>query len=192
MGLSRVDMEAQVTAATIAGSVAAIGWFVSYLFTSLQNIATQKRAATLAHIEKQLEELYGPLAFLVYEGRQTFEELLLLLGRDYVFDENDQISSQDLEIWLFWAESDFIPRNRRIKKLLSTKTHLLYKSEMVESYLEFLNHHNSWMIQHLRWQQQHVPYPWHSRINWSEQFETDVLDAFNALRENHAKLIART
>lgn len=178
-----------VVAAIIAGVVAILGWFSTYLFNSLAAAAAQKRAAKLAHVEKQLEELYGPLAFLVIEGRQTFEELIKLLGREYVFDANDQISNEDFKVWLFWAENDFLPRNGRIKDLLSTKTHLLFNSEMADSYIAFLDHHNSWMIQHLRWQKERVAYSWHSATNWPEKFETDVLDAFSKLRVEHANLL---
>jgi hypothetical protein len=184
-------MDAPVIAAIIAGSVAILGWPASYLFTSLANTANQRRVAALAHIEKQLQELYGPLAFLVYEGRQSFEELIDSLGRTYVFDENDQITKEDLKLWMFWAENDFIPRNFQIKTLLSQKTHLLYNSEMVDSYLKFLSHHNSWAIRHLRWQKEGVEYSWHSKVNWPDKFEQDVLFAFDELRKEHAALLSK-
>ena len=182
-------MQAQVAAAIIAGSVAAVGWFVSYAFTSVASIVSLRRTAALAHIEKQLEELYGPLAFLVFEGRQTFEELLSSLGREYIFDAEDRISPEDLKLWLFWAENDFLPRNLRIKTLLSEKTHLLYGSKMTNSYIEFLNHHNSWMIRHLRWQKEGIEYSWHSKSNWPETFEEDVLFAFSELQKEHSRLL---
>jgi hypothetical protein len=185
-------MDSQVKAALIAGSVAAVGWFVSYAFTTFSNIISSKRTAALAHIEKQLEELYGPLAFLVLEGKQTFRELLDALGRNYVFDSNDKISAGDLKLWLFWAENDFMPRNLKIQTLLSEKTHLLYDSKMVASYLQFLNHHNSWMIRHLRWQKEHVEYSWHSNINFPERFTEDVLTAFSELQKKHLKLMYKT
>jgi hypothetical protein len=184
-------MEPQVEAALVAGSVAVVGWFVSYAFTTVSNIVSSKRAAALAHVEKQLEELYGPLAFLVLEGEQTFHELLDALGRRYVFDSNDKISAEDLKLWLFWAENDFMPRNLTIKTLLSQKTHLLYDSKMVASYLQFLNHHNSWMIRHLRWQKEQVEYSWHSNINFPSKFAEDVLTAFSELQKEHLRLLSK-
>lgn len=184
-------MDAPVAAAIVAGCFAAIGWVASYIFTSISNRLSLRRAAAIAHIEKQLGELYGPLAFLVYEGRDTFDELLHALGRDYIFDADDTISDEDLKLWLFWAENDFLPRNLRIKTLLSEKSHLLFDSKMIDSYLSFLHHHNSWMIQHLRWQKEGVTYSWHSRTNWPAQFEEDVLQAFSALQEEHSRLILR-
>jgi hypothetical protein len=185
-------MQPQVIAAIIAGSFVAVGWFVSYVLTSYAGIVSLKRTAALARIEKQLEELYGPLAFLIYEGRQTFNELLASLGRQYVFGLNGEISAEDLKVWLFWAEHDFIPRNLKIKTLLSEKTHLLYDSKMIDSYLKFLNHHNSWMIRHLRWQKEGHEYSWHSNINWPETFEEDVLFAFSELQKEHSKLLYKT
>lgn len=184
-------MDAPVIGAIIAGSVATVGWFVSYALTSVSSVANAKRTAALVHIEKQLAELYGPLAFLVLEGRQSFEELLRVLDRKYVFGPNGQISESDLKTWLFWADNDLIPRNTKIQALLSQKTHLLYDSKMVVSYQEFLNHHNSWMIPHLRWNKEQVPYSWHSSINWPKNFEEDVLNAFANLQAEHAGLLHR-
>jgi hypothetical protein len=138
-----------------------------------------------------LEELYGPLAFLVIEGEQTFRELTQALGRDYVFDQSDYISGEDLKTWLFWAENDFLPRNEKIQVLLSQKTHLLFNSRMVESYLAFLNHHNSWKIRHLRWKEQGVEYSWHSQTNWPTNFTKDVMNAYEGLQEQHMQLLAK-
>ena len=133
---------APVVAAVIAGFVAAVGWIVSYSLTSAANRKNLKHTAALKHIEAQLEQLYGPLAFLVLEGRQTFKELLDTLGRTYVFDSRSHISEDDLKMWLFWVDNDFLPRNQKIKDLLSQKTHLLdlTDSKMPASYLAFLDH----------------------------------------------------
>jgi hypothetical protein len=184
-------MQDAVIAATIAGSVASIGWLATYALTASANLRSLKQAAALRHIEKQLEELYGPLAFLVLEGEQTFKELTQVLGREDIFDEDDHISEADLKTWLFWAECDFLPRNEKIKELLSQKTHLLFNSKMADSYLEFLNHHNSWMIRHLRWKEQKIDYSWHSATNWPAEFVGDVLHAYESLQEQHTELLAK-
>jgi hypothetical protein len=108
-----MGLDAPVIAAIIAGSVAATGWGVSSAFTTIANIRILKVNARLQHVEKQLERLYGPLAFLILEGEQNFHELLLALKRNYVFDKDNEIPTEDLKTWLFWAENDFLHATRR-------------------------------------------------------------------------------
>ncbi|WP_126597511.1 hypothetical protein [Dictyobacter aurantiacus] len=103
--------------------------------------------------------------------------------------ESGSSSDSELKTWLFWADADFFPRNEKIKKLLSKKTHLIEGGNVPESYLTFLDHHNSWKISHERWLQQGIAYGWHSKIGWPDQFENDVLCTFNELKKRHAILI---
>jgi len=182
-------MNPTVVAAIVAATVAAIGWFVSYLLTTISTKRSLKQAAALKHIERQLEELYGPLAFLVLEGRQTFRELLTSLGRSYVFTNDHPLPEGELKTWLFWVENDFLPRNEQIKALLSKKTHLLDGADIAPSYLAFLDYHNSWYINHLRWKKEGVSYSWHSKINWPESFAEEVLNAFRQLKSRHSQLL---
>jgi hypothetical protein len=182
-------MNASVIAALVAAAVAVVGWLVSYVLAAAAARRNLRQTAALKYIERQLEELYGPMAFLILEGRQTFRELLASLGRNYVFIEDRPLADDDLKTWLFWVENDFLPRNERLKALLSTKTHLLDGSEIPRSHLAFLDHHNSWYINHLRWQKEATAYSWHSKVNWPESFEEDVLNAFRTLKARHLELI---
>ena len=79
----------------------------------------------------------------------------------------------------------------KIKSLLMSRTHLIEGSEFPRSYVEFLDHCNSWSINHRRWQEQKVEYSWHSRINWPSRFEKQVLKTFKVLKSRHAQLIGQ-
>jgi hypothetical protein len=182
-------MNPTVTAALVAATVAVVGWFISYLLTAITERRNLKQAAALKYIERQLEELYGPLAFLILEGRQTFRELLESLGRNHVFAGDGPLPDHELKTWLFWVENDFLPRNERMKALLSTKTHLLEGPNIPISHLAFLDHHNSWSINHLRWQKQALPYSWHSKVNWPQSFGKEVLSSFEILKARHVELL---
>jgi hypothetical protein len=184
-------MNPTITAAIVAAAIAAVGWLITHLLALRAGTRTLRQTAALRHIERQLEELYGPLAFLVLEGRQTFRELLASLGRNYVFLADSPLPHDELNTWLFWIENDFLPRNERIKTLLSTKTHLVEGSAIPKSFLAFLDHHNSWQINHLRWQKEHIKYSWNSKVNWPNEFEKDVLNCFNALKTRHSALLEK-
>ncbi|MBC3806695.1 hypothetical protein H8K52_04960 [Undibacterium seohonense] len=182
-------MEPPVWAATIVAGSAAFGWFVTHWLTLQREESRRRLEAQLNFIERQIEELYGPLAAVLFEGRRTFRDLLDSLGRDYVFPENGKLPEGELRTWLFWAEADFLPRNEYIKTLLMTKAHLIQGGEFPESYLAFLDHCNSWAVNHRRWREQQIKYSWHSKFDWPDAFETQVIATFRALKLRHSELI---
>ena len=186
-----MSIDASVLVAVIGGLVTALGWLVSTRLTASQERQRQQADALLKYVERQLEELYGPLAFLIYEGRRTYEDLLEALGRTYVFEANAPLPEDELRIWLFWTEFDFLPRNAKIKALLTSKTHLIDGPTFLDSYIAFLDHTNSWEISHRRWKEQKVEYPWHSKVNWPDEFESEVTDTFQDLKAKHAALIGK-
>jgi hypothetical protein len=181
-------MNTAILVAALAGAVSVVGWFVSYLLTSRADRRRASLIARINYIEKQLAELYGPLAFLIYEGRATFMDLLDTLGRDYVFGD-EPLPEDELRVRLFWVNNDLMPRNAAIQQLLSTKTHLISQGDLPASYLAFLNHYNSWRVTHERWKNENVPYSWHSKVNWPSEFDEDILRTFRELIRTHAELI---
>lgn len=178
-----------IIAASIAASVAILGWIVTHLLTDARDRRRQRIEAALRHTERQLEELYGPLAFLRAEGRQTFRDLLATLGRNHVFFGHDPLSDGDRQTWLFWVENDLLPRNEKIKKLLAEKTHLIEGGRVPDSYLRFLDHHNSWAIHHARWKQEAVEYPLHSKTNYPSEFNDEIEATFQLLKARHARYL---
>jgi len=184
-------MSTALAVALLAATVTALGWLANYVLTTKADRRRREASALLEHVERQLAELYGPLAFLVIEGQQTFRDLLASLGRRFVFPPSGELGEDELQTWLFWAENDLLPRNAEIKRILMTHAHLIDGGEMPATYVQFLDHHNSWQINHLRWQKQGVPYPWHSKVNWPDTFTRDVLDTFRRLKATHAALVGK-
>jgi len=193
-----------ILVAAITGAVAVAGWFVNGILSGRANRRQamlkdqlDRRQALLgeqiAHVQRQLAELYGPLAFLLHEGEATFQDLLDTLGRrpgQYIFPAHGQLPDEELKVWLFWVDNDLMPRNSAIQKLLSAKTHLLVDGDLPASYLAFLNHFNSWRVSHERWKQEGVPYSWHSKVNWPKAFREEVLATFRTLMQQHARLLS--
>jgi hypothetical protein len=182
-------MNTAVLIAIIAASVSIVGWLVNHVLSLRSERRRIRLVAQLSHIEKQLAELYGPLAFLLYEGTGSFEDLLGTLGRRYIFTGDSALPEGELKLWLFWVDYDLMPRNAVIQSLLSTKTHLIAGSDMPASYVKFLDHYNSWRVSHARWKEHGVEYSWHSKINWPQEFESEVIDTFKDLMRRHAELI---
>lgn len=185
-------MNAPLVVAILAGAITAAGWLVNHVLAGRADRNRRQAEASLKYVERQLEELYGPLAFLLIEGTRTFKDLLEALGRPIVFrGARGGLPPEELQTWIFWVENAFLPRNEEIKRILMEKTHLIEGGDFPASFVAFLDHHNSWRINHLRWQKDGVAYSWHSKVNWPADFETEVLDTFRTLRALHATLLGR-
>jgi hypothetical protein len=182
-------MDTTILLAILAATVTAIGWMINYVLNGRDERRKEQLDASHNYLQSQLQELYGPLAFLIQESRRSRQDLLMTLGRDQIFVPGQELTDAELKAWLFWVENDIFPRNDKIHELLTGKTHLIEGDHVPASYLEFLDHHTSWKLSHMRWKQENVQYPWHSRVNYPEDFHQDVLDTFEKLKEKQARIL---
>jgi hypothetical protein len=186
-------MDPAIMIAILGACVSIVGWIVNHI---LSDSAQRRRERLMSKIEftrQQLEELYGPLVFLVLGGRRTYNDLLEVLGRNFVFYEgnNPRLPEDELDAWRFWTEYDFLPRNEKMRELIASKTYLVEGEEVPESWLAFLDHHSSWKIHHDRWKEDGVEYDWKSKVNWPSHFKGDVVSVFTQLKKRHAELVGR-
>jgi hypothetical protein len=182
-------MNPAVAVAVIAAAVSALGWAINHILASRAERRKARLTARLAHVERQLSELYGPLVFLIHEGRAIFSDLLQSFGRNYVFVAGQPLPENELATWLFWVDLDLMPRNSKIQSILASNAHLIVGEELPASYVKFLDHHNSWKIHHERWKREGVKYQWHSKINYPMEFASEVVATFRHLMKTHAELI---
>jgi hypothetical protein len=182
-------MEIPILVATISAAITILGWLINHVLTLHRERKSQQLTILLRFTERQLEELYGPLAFLIWDGRRAFQDLLEILGRGYIFPLSLDNAEEELKTWLFWVDNYFLPKNERVKELLMAKTHLIEGEEMPSSYLSFLEHHNSWNVNHMRWKKEGVKYSWHSKINAPREFEEEIISTFKRLKGRHRRAL---
>ena len=182
-------MDVTLTVALLGAVVTALGWLISHILSTSAESRRQRLTSQMEFTKQQLEELYGPLTFLILEGQQTFQDFNAALGWKEDPPEGYALSEQEHQTVFFWVENDFLPRNKKIQELLSSKTHLIEGEGVPESFLIFLDHYNSWNINHLRWQKQGKEYGWRSKIPWPINFNEDVKSTFRSLKKRHADLI---
>lgn len=175
-------------AGLIAAIVTAAGWLANHRLTARSERERRQYETSLAHVDKQLEQLYGPLVFLVQEGRAAWKEFCDSLGRGIVFEGEGRLNEEEMRLWLFWVDNEFMPRNAAIQTLLSSNAHLIEGNQMPQSCLMFIEHYTSWRLTHLRWKEERVSYRWRARVNWPSQFEFEVIDTFKRLKNQQARL----
>jgi hypothetical protein len=185
-------VDATIVVAVLAGTVTAIGWVVDHRLSERRELTRIAIEAQLRHIESQLEDLYGPLVFYLHEGEQAFEDLRATIGQDGVlYIEDGELTDPIVSTWLYWAENVFMPRNEAIVQLLKTKAHLVDGPTFPASYVEMIHHHHSWMIRHRRWRDEAVRYSWRSNIEWPADFQVDVPQTFEGLKQRQAELLQK-
>jgi hypothetical protein len=182
-------MDTPLILALLAAIVTLAGWVINYILNGRDEQRRNQLQESLTYLEGQLQDLYGPLAFLIQAGQRTHQELLNSLGRERVFEEGKELSEDDLKTWLFWVENDVFPRNEKIKELLTNQTHLIAGGEVPQSYLDFMEHYNTWKVNHLRWQKEQVKYAWHSSKPYPDEFGQEVLDTFERIKAEHSKTL---
>ena len=193
-------MNPVIVGAVVGAAVTMFGWLANHRLTLHQKHQqqrldfesadrTQRLMAAIRHLEAQLHELYGPLAFCDKEGERAFHELLHALGRNHVF-KNNTIPPDDRETWYFWVDKFFLPNNERICALLRDKAHLIEGVAIPASFQEFLDYHYSWKLHHERYKEHEISYSGHARSNWPTAFSAEIRRTFEALKTKHSRFLA--
>lgn len=133
------DLIPVVVGAAMGAIVTAAGWFVTERFYHQR----LRKEATLRHIERQIEELYGPLLGLVRYSESVYHVAAAVLPS--VDDKHEAVdlpafTDQNWETWRFLGETYFHPTNARVRELVLSKTHLLMSDQRPSSLEDFLDH----------------------------------------------------
>jgi hypothetical protein len=185
-------MSAGLLGVLVAGIISITGWILNYILSGMADRRRQRLMALLNHMEEQLRDLYGPMAFLALEGRQSAHDLMRSLGRTYPALDPRPFTEEEVKLWLLYVEQDWFPRSEKIKELLTTKTHLIEGGQLSQSYLNFLDYYNTWKMEHMLWRQAGVRYLWHTKVPWAKEFEDEVLSTFARLKSSYAMLLGKS
>src|SRR5262249_4422659 len=122
---------AGIVAALISGLVTIVGWFVT------RDTEEKKRQleTDLRHLERQMEELYGPLLGLVRQQKIAYKVVTQLVptkegggGPDI-----EKFGSDQTKVWNFVAGKYLIPIQRQMTDLLWGKVYLLESDRLPDS-----------------------------------------------------------
>lgn len=183
-------MDTALLVAIITATASVLSWVINSIYSSWKEKRKEKFKARLEFIDQQLEELYGPLAFLIHEGEHSFKSIFRTNRKRWVSLRGDKPKPDDqLALWIFWVENDFFPRNEKIKQLLMEKTHLIEGSRVPESFLQFMEHYNTWKLEHQRWREEGVEYSFISRVRFPEEFNDEVLTTFKKLKKEQNQFL---
>jgi hypothetical protein len=187
-------MNAQVQAALIAAMVAglftALGWYTTHRLATKKEEHARRQEATLKHLQRQIEELYGPLLGLIQHAGVVFEVAASRVPRTPggAVDQA-RFSTRDADVWNYFTEGYFLPLNAQIESLLRKKIYLLESIELPPSFQEFFRHQAAFECLHRLWKEKGVDSSDFRSTGWPKEFETDVKSHLEELRRRHRQYL---
>lgn len=163
----------------VVGIISTISWVGVQFWEMVVQSKRQSNEWELNYVTKQISELYGPLYFIIIEGRQAWDSFVYEFSREFgrnspfivkeniVFESDGKretysvfypLTDKENKMWSYWKEHEFMPRNRKIQELLKTHSDLIIGDEAPKSYSNFLRHFQSWEINEQRLKETGAPY----------------------------------
>jgi len=174
---------ATVVAALIA---AFVGSSMGHYLTKRREWRKSAREAAMQHLQRQIQEFYGPLAGLVREATILYETACEILptvdGRGTQIDTN-QFKDGDVVRWRFFIETYWFPLNQQIVQLLRTKVYLLEGDTMPASFLAFIRHAAAFEALHRLWKEKGEETNKQVKgVGWPAQFDRDIEQSLLSLK----------
>lgn len=117
--------------------LALFGYFFTYFYGKRQ----EQRKNRLERINRQLDELYGPLLAIVQTNQQAWDSFLSNHNDNPDFyKEKENPSPEDISEFHNWMGTVFMPNNEELHYIIVDNTSLLIENEMPQVLLELLAH----------------------------------------------------
>jgi len=140
-----------------------------------------------ARTQRQLDELYRPLAAMVEESRLSYIDFKKREGRQESLPTDRTLTDEEMKRWIDHIEKEIFPRNDRMCALIRSKRGLAEGPEPA-SWQALLEHQDGWREDHQKWRKEGVAYPFHARTSFPRTLERELKASIAALEERRAAL----
>ena len=167
--------------------VAVVGALLAYFNTQ----RTNRRHARLDRVNRQLEELYGPMLAQAEASARGFTTFRARLrdGKPYMFTEQDPLTVRERDIWEVWMRQVFMPANRTVYDLIVTKTHLIDDDVMPEPLIHFLAHVKGYEVTMAAWDIGDYTHLTSTVDHPGREYDEYLRESFARLKKRQQKLL---
>ncbi|MFI0607568.1 MAG: hypothetical protein ACH37Z_06670 [Anaerolineae bacterium] len=123
-----------------------------YTISRRNELELTRRRERLEHINRSLNDFYGPLYVLSEVGQRAYSAFLHKMGGEGFFEESP-MKEDRLNEWFIWVEEIFIPLNQIREDLIIQNAHLIREEEFPESMLIFITHAALYKAMLAKWKQ---------------------------------------
>lgn len=173
--------------AALAGAVA--GGIFSFLNQILVERRKRREEASLRHLQRQIEELYGPLYGLIQFGAAINEIEWQRLPKESRDEHGRPKDEQGGKVIRFFREHYYLPLNRQIMELIRTKLYLLDSDEIPDSFAKFTRHAAQLDCLHQLWKEADISTHGVKPIEYPIEFKSEVQATLNELRREYNEYI---
>ena len=172
-------------AVTVTACVTILGWYVANYLTSSRESAARKTEARKRYIERQIEELYGPLFNLTQQLASVRDIRAKILTTKWELEHKDNDNDEIVEIRRFIRTDCVHPIFEKMESILTNRLFLLEDNEMPPSFQKLLRHITQNDTQHRLWTVKNI-----STINvegtpYPDDFPKDVAAALSRLTNEY-------
>lgn len=158
--------------------------FLGYAITFASAHMLARRRDKLKLVNKRLNEFYGPLYVASEAGNIAYRALLTKLGKTQSYP----ILDTELEEWILWMKTIFMPLNDVRERIIIDKAHLIIEEKMPQCLLDFVTHVVGYKAVMSKWA--HGDYAERrSSIGWPPEFDIYVRESYAALKAEQMRLM---
>jgi hypothetical protein len=155
-----------------------------YMITFMSAHMLARRRDKLKLVNKRLNEFYGPLYVASEAGNIAYRSLLAKQGKQ----QSEPIRDEDLQEWVLWIRTIFIPLNEIREKIIIDKAHLIIEEKMPQCLLDFVTHVVGYKAVLCKWADGDYTER-RSTIGWPPEFDVYVKASYAALKAEQMRLM---
>ncbi len=178
--------------AIVGGIITMLGWFANYYLARKKEVEAHQTEKSQQHLERQIEELYGPLWGLVQQSKVVYDVACQRLPSINGNINPGEFDKQESEIWNYLKDTFFLPINIQIAELLRTKVYLVESSEIPASFKDFLSYQAQFEVLHRIWKDKRIDSTQVRGVGWPPRFNSDVADSLGKLRNRYREQLQQT
>jgi hypothetical protein len=172
------DFLANTTAQAIVLAIA------SYLAMAWSARMLARRKDKLEHVNRRLNEFYGPLYVASQAGNIAYRSLLQKQGKTQSYP----ILDSEMKEWMLWVTTIFMPLNDVREKIIIEKAYLIIEEQMPHCLLDFVTHVVGYKAVLSKWAEGDYSER-RSTIGWPPEFDLYVERSYAALKAEQTLLL---
>lgn len=158
--------------------------FTGYAITFVSAHMLARRRDKLKLVNKRLNEFYGPLYVASEAGNIAYHSLLNRLGKEQSYP----ILDSELQEWVLWMRTIFIPLNEVRERIIINKAHLIIEEKMPQCLLDFVTHVVGYKAVLAKWADGDYSER-RSTIGWPPEFDAYVRESYAMLKTEQMRLM---
>ena len=158
--------------------------FVGYLATAWSAKMLARRKDKLEHVNRRLNEFYGPLYVASQAGNIAYRSLLKKQGKTQSYP----ILDSEMKEWMLWMTTIFMPLNDIREKIIIEKAYLIVEEQMPQCLLDFVTHVVGYKAVVAKWAEGDYSER-RSTIGWPPEFDHYVERSYAALKAEQTRLL---